>query len=170
MSRFNPQTNYTFGNLCQRDQRNHDRQTSLAIFKPIYQDSRYFSHKCHRREMETYLLLPLLFMYLLFRYLHYSYLRNLFAQTLKGGLSLSLSVCISFHQAPEPTCDVEKFMGGPNAPARHAFINDRLIPSRVVHSHDAIAMQWLNLEDISYRFKCTSSNMLQPAEHIVSTW
>lgn len=34
---------------------------------------------------------------------------------LKARLSLSLSVCISFYQAPEPTCDVEKFMGGPNA-------------------------------------------------------
>lgn len=56
---------------------------------------------------------------------------------LKARLSLSLSVCISFDQAPEPTCDVEKFMGGPNAPASHAFIKDRLISSRVVHSHDA---------------------------------
>lgn len=86
--------------------------------------------------METYLLLSLLFMYLLFRSLHYSYLKNLFAQTLKASLSLSLSVCISIYQAPEPTCDVEKFMGGPNAPASHAFIKDRLIPSRVVHSQD----------------------------------
>lgn len=56
---------------------------------------------------------------------------------LKARLSLSLSVCISFYQAPEPTCDVKKFMGGPNAPASHAFIKDRLISSRVVHSHDA---------------------------------
>lgn len=55
----------------------------------------------------------------------------------RPALSLSLSVCISFYQAPEPTCDVERFMGGPNAPASHAFIKDRLIPSRVVHSHDA---------------------------------
>lgn len=88
--------------------------------------------------MATYLLRSLLFMYLLFGSLHYSYLRNLFAQTLKAGLLLSLSACIFFHQAPEPACDVEKFMGGPYAPASHAFIKDRLIPSRLVHSHDAI--------------------------------
>lgn len=127
--------------------------------KPIYQDIRYFSHKCHWREMETYLLLSLLFMYLLFRSLHYSYLRNLFAQTLKAALSLSLSVCISFYQAPEPTCDVEKFMGGPNAPASHAFIKDRLIPSRVASN----SFTWR----IFHRLIRTSSTMLQPAEHIV---
>lgn len=56
---------------------------------------------------------------------------------LKARLSLSLSVCNSVYQTPEPTCDVEKFMGGPNAPASHAFIKYRLISSRVVHSHDA---------------------------------
>lgn len=102
--------------------------------------------------METYLLLSLLFMYLLFRSLHYSYLRNLFAQTLKAGPSLSLSVCISFYHPPEPTCDVEKFMGGPNAPASHAFIKDRLIPSRV-------ASKQLHLEDISQ----TDTHLLQHA-------
>lgn len=56
---------------------------------------------------------------------------------LKARLSLCLSVCISVYQAPERTCDVEKLMGGPNAPASHTFIKDRLISSRVVHSHDA---------------------------------
>lgn len=105
--------------------------------------------------METYLLLSLLFMYLLFKSLHYSYLRNLFAQTLKAGLSLSLSVCISFYHPPEPTCDVEKFMGGPNAPASHAFIKDRLIPSRVAsNSFTWRIFHWLIR---------TSSSMLQPA-------
>lgn len=106
--------------------------------------------------METYLLLSLLFMYHLIRSLHYSYLRNLFAQTLKASLSLSLSVCISFYQAPELTCDVEKFMGAPNAPASHAFIKDRLIPSRVVHSHDASnGLTWR----IFHRDLCTSSSI-----------
>lgn len=110
--------------------------------------------------METYLLLSLLFMYLLFKSLHYSYLRNLFAQTLKACLSLSLSVCISFYQAPEPTCDVEKFMGGPNAPASHAFIKDRLIPSRVVHSHNASngLTWWMFHRDLPLPARCNQQS------------
>lgn len=81
---------------------------------------------------------------------------------LKARLSLSLSVLISFYQASESTCDVEKFMGGPNAPASHAFIKDRLISFRVVHSHDARNNSSLRI------FLHTSSSMLQPGQHIVS--
>lgn len=79
--------------------------------------------------METCpLLLLAIYVSSLFWFLHYSYPRNLFAQTLKPGLSASVSVGIFFFRLLNLPVMLKNSFWGPNAPTSHACKKDRLMP------------------------------------------